>query len=176
MLRKVHYSFDVLFTSNALDNDNIGGEAFHQINPGVESASTKKGRVPAFTLATEVLNGALRYHLNKRYIPTKPIPIDAEYNENIYGEEDVDLGEVTLGKWEHFDVFIHEGYMKEHMPYLIVKRNGNVVYQSNEPNTYNVVTAPQIRYGIYKAAYLPRYSPAATRKRIIYFANFKLEI
>ena len=40
------------------------------------------------------------------------------------GDNDVDLGEIEYGKWQHWEIFVKEGYMQEHNPLMVVKRNG----------------------------------------------------
>ena len=90
------------------------------------------------------------------------------------GDNDVDLGKAKLGVWDHWEIYVKEGYMDEHCPLLIVKRNGKEVYRSTAPNTYNIMSGSYIRYGVYKSIY--KYDDSPDRKRIVYISNFKCDI
>lgn len=172
-IRNRSISFSTFLPVSFLEDDNkIGDEAFIQFQVSTDGGKT---RIPLFTIASEVYcNNKVRYHLNRRYIPTRPVPKKAKWDENILGDNDVDLGRVKLGEWEQWEVLVKEGYMVEHNPLLIVKRNGAIVYQSFMPNTYNVKNGSYIRYGLYKSIYKKDNTP--NRKRVIYISNFKCDI
>lgn len=171
-LRRRSVSFKTLLPVSFLDDDNNpGGEALIQFQISTDGG---KSRVPLFTIASEVVGkNKVRYHLNRRYIPTRPVPQSAKWSEKILGEDDVDLGKVKFGVWEHWEVYVKEGYMQEHCPLLVVKRNGEEVYRSTLPNTYNIMSGSYIRYGVYKSIY--RYDDSE-RKRIVYIGDFECDI
>ena len=181
-LKKRKVSFSILLPASYLADDATPGEgeALLQFQASVDGGKTRQ---PIFTIASSVIgegeNAKVRYHLNRRYIPTKPVPTGADWNEFRYGEDDVDLGEAKLGHWETFEVYYKEGYMKEHFPVLIVKRNGEVLYNCVLENTYNTMTGSYIRYGVYKSVYRHTSTTdrdADNRKRIVYIANFEEEV
>ncbi len=171
-LRKRKISFYTLHPVSFLEDDHEpGGEAFIQFQI---SGDAGKIRIPLFTIASKVVDGkerSGRYHLNCRYISTRPVPKRAKWSEQIMGDNDVDLGEIEYGKWQHWEIFVKEGYMQEHNPLMVVKRNGVEVYRSEMPNTYNIQSDAYFRYGVYKSIY--RYTNDPARKRIIYIANFE---
>lgn len=171
-LRKRRVSFKTFLPVSYLDDDNkLGGEALIQFQISTDAGKTRQ---PLFTIASEVVGkNKVRYHLNRRYISTRPAPKDARWNEDIIRDDDVDLGKAKFGVWEQWDVYVKEGYMQEHCPLLVVKRNGKEVYRSTLPNTYNIMSGSYIRYGVYKSIY--RYDDSK-RKRIVYIGDFECDI
>lgn len=171
-LRRRSVSFKTFLPVSFLEDDSKqGGEALIQFQISTDGG---KSRVPLFTIASEVVGkNKVRYHLNRRYIPTRPVPQAAKWKEKILGEDDVDLGKAKFGVWEHWEVYVKEGYMQEHCPLLVVKRNGKIVYRSTLPNTYNIMSGSYIRYGVYKSIY--RYDDSK-RKRIVYIGDFECDI
>lgn len=165
-LRKRIYSFDVFLPSDYFDNVS-GGEAIMQLQ--LRPDLPKESRVPAFTISTELRKGIGRWHTNVRSIPTKYAK-----DEKIKRHDDIDLGVCALGQWTHWEVIMKEGYMDDHMPMVVIKKNNKVVFESNEPNTWNTVQGLYIRYGIYKSTFLPKYSiNNSDSKRRLYICNFK---
>ena len=136
-LRKRVYSFDVFLPLDYFDNVS-GGEAIMQLQ--LRPDLPKESRVPAFTISTELRKGIGRWHTNVRSIPTKYAK-----DEKIKRHDDIDLGECELGQWTHWEIIMKEGYMEDHMPIVVIKKNNEVVFESKEPNTWNTVQGLYIR-------------------------------
>ena len=171
-LRKRHVSFKTFLPVSFLEDDNKdGGEALIQFQISTDAGKTRQ---PLFAIVSKVKDEKVRYRLNRRYISTRPVPESAKWKEEILGDNDVDLGRARLGVWDQWEVYVKEGYMEEHCPLLVVKRNGKEVYRSNMPNTYNIMSGSYIRYGVYKSIY--KYDDTPGRKRIVYIADFECDI
>ena len=174
-LRKRIVTFNTFLPASFLDDDNdYGGESLIQFQI---STNGGKSRRPLFTISTSIIGKnkkSVRFHLNRRYISTRPVPEAANWNEDLLGDEDVDLGEAILGVWDKWEVYVKEGYMKEHNPLMIVKRNGAEVYRSFLPNTYNIKQGSYIRYGIYKSTY--KNMKDDKKKRIVYFSDLECDL
>ena len=166
-LRKKHISFDILlpvdYTTNA-----IGSEALLQFQ--LRGDFKEEVRQPAFTISTTIKDGTAYWYSNQRSIPSK-----WKSNEQIIRHDDNVIGECNLGAWTHFDIYMQEGYDKDHSSLLIVKKDGQEVINSTDANTWNDVHGLYIRYGIYKSEFLYGNNNPIHSRRVVYFANFKLE-
>ncbi len=171
-LIKRHISFKSFLPSTYLNDDKENeGEVFIQFQSSTEGGQT---RGPLFAIAADVVgvdNKTVRYHTNRRNIPTRPVAIDIGFPESVLGEDNIDLGEAKLGVWESWDIYFKEGYMKEHCPLCVIKRNGVEVYRNVLPNCQNITFGSYIRYGIYKSSYVN--AENKDRKRILYIADFE---
>jgi len=93
-------------------------------------------------------------------------------NSGFNVNESVVLANCELGQWAHFQIYIKEGYLPQHLPQTKVTLNGKVVYESSLPNCNNNPMGGYVRYGIYKAAWLNQTNTIT--KKVVYFDNFKV--
>ena len=164
-LRERHISFDV-FLPIDYDNDVKGGESIFQtqLTPDMND----EVRVPAFVLSTELIDGIMRWTVSSRSINTKFSP-----GEKINRDDDNIVGDCLLGGWTHWEFYFKEGYEAGHMPCIRVIKDGELVWESYNPNTWNDVYGTYIRYGVYKSEYLRPVFCSKTSKRVVYIANFR---
>lgn len=166
-LRKVHVSFDVY-----CDTDYVFDTAYDvhfQMHDLVDSSDSTQ-RNPNLLIGTE----------NDHWF----ITVRGWYGKNdtkptlglLPDEEDqtfINIGNIEIGKWTHFDIYYKEGYMIGHNPLTVVYINGELVYKTHALNAYNRPRGTYCKYGIYKASW--KSLPSLTDERVIVFDNFKYE-
>ena len=64
-----------------------------------------------------------------------------------------DLGEYEAGKWTHFLIYLHDGYLPEHHPCTAVWMDGELALYERIPNTYNTTRGSYLKMGVYKTSY-----------------------
>lgn len=138
-LRTMRYEFDVYFPESVLPDTPTSsyGDIFFQLHD--RQTGVSRGHVP-FDLS---LVGD-EVHLSQYYSP------EQASNTLIQIVSGLNLGKVTYDKWMHFDIFIKERYEENQHPFLEIKINGDVVYQSRKPNCANDVNGSSAQYGEYK--------------------------
>lgn len=85
------------------------------------------------------------------------------------------IADCELGKWNHFSIYLKEGYLPEHNPHTTIMLNGGIIYESIEPNTNNNPRGGYIRYGLYKADWLKE-REGPIKKKVLYFDNFMVKM
>ena len=137
-LRTMRYEFDVYFPSTVgVDTDSSSyGDIFFQLHD--RQAGVSRGTVP-FALA---LRG------NKIYLGQTAS--SAQASETLTQIFNGQVGEITTDKWMHFELFIKERYEENQHPFMELKIDGEVVYQSRKPNCPNDVKGSSAQYGEYK--------------------------
>lgn len=162
-LRKIIVSFDVFLPENFIPDDLY--EIIFQIHEGL-FGDKAIGRSPSFSLLTQ-----------KGYWIIRQLATDKnkgnsskDYTYNSKNE----IGKYNVRKWTHFDVYIKEGYEKDHNPLLLVFKDGQYVYSSLEPNCYNTPRGGYIRYGIYKAQWLSQREQVT--ERVLYIDNLQVKM
>lgn len=156
-LRTMHYEFDVLFPESILPDTATGSYAdiFFQLHD--RQTGVSRGHVP-FDLSLVGDEIHLSQYYSSEQASETLTPVVSGLN----------LGKVLYGEWMHFDIFIHERYEERQQPFMEIKINGNVVYQSRKPNCANDVPGTSAQYGEYKNNFnLISYSDR-------YFDNFKI--
>lgn len=156
-LRTMQYEFDVLFPESILPDTATGSYAdiFFQLHD--RQTGVSRGHVP---LDLSLVGDEI--HLSQYYSSEQA---SETLTQVVSG---LNIGKVTYGEWMHFDIYIHERYEERQQPFMEIKINGKVVYQSRKPNCTNDVPGTSAQYGEYKNNFgLITYSER-------YFDNFKV--
>ena len=138
-LRTMHYEFDVYFPSSVGPDTATESYAdiFFQLHDRQDGVS--RGAVPFFLALVGDEIWLSQHASAEQASPT----LDTITSSFV-------CGEVTYDKWMHFDLFIKERYEENQHPFLELKINDDVVYQSRKPNCANDVNGSSAQYGEYK--------------------------
>ena len=160
-LRKIRIDFDVLIPA-----DNASDESFDcimQIHDRADDESLS--RSPYI---------AIRVQNNKFVLTSQSIerPVKSGFNVN----KILPIADCKLGEWTHFSIYVKEGYLPEHNPVIRIKIDGQLAYESTDPNCNNNPRGGYVRYGVYKADWLKGLGDTSVQKKIIYFDNFIVQM
>lgn len=160
-LRKIRIEFDVLIPADNADDDSF--DCIMQIHDRADDESLS--RSPYI---------AIRIQNNKFVLTTQSIEKQAKagFNVNIIQP----IADCRLGEWTHFSIYVKEGYLPEHNPMTRIEIDGQLAYESTDPNCNNNPRGGYVRYGVYKADWLKGIGDASIQKKVIYFDNFKVKM
>lgn len=138
-LRTMRYEFDVLFPATVLPDTATGSYAdiFFQLHD--RQTGVSRGHVP-FDLS--LVGDEIRL---SQYASAEQA--SGTLNQITNGFV---CGKVTYDKWMHFELFIKERYEERQHPFMELKIDGVVAYQSRKPNCANDVKGSSAQYGEYK--------------------------
>lgn len=88
------------------------------------------------------------------------------------GSEGWDLGGIEKGKWT--DWVFHVKWSHKLDGLLEVWKNGKLIVQKTGPNTYNDVTGPFLKIGLYKPEWKAKPELSKTTQRVIYFDEVRI--
>lgn len=83
--------------------------------------------------------------------------------------EPTEILTIEKNKWYHFEVFIKERYEEKQHPFMEIKVDDSVVFQSRKANSFNDRLGGELQYGIYKN----NWRELTTVER--YFDNWRVE-
>lgn len=158
-LRKIRIEFDVLIP-NDFEADH-SQDCLVQIHDRVDDASLE-GRSPYFSIRLQ----------NNKYVLTA-MSIEKQEKHGFITNRIITISDCTPGKWNHFSIYLKEGYLMEHNPVTQVSINDKLVYESFEPNTNNNPRGGYVRYGLYKADWLKE-KTGLIKSKVVYYDNFKV--
>lgn len=157
-LRKIHIEFDILIPEDFTIDETL--DCLMQIHDRVDDASLE-GRSPYFSIRLQ----------NNHFMLTS-MSIEKYAKTGFKVDKIIPIEECELGKWTHFSIYIKEGYLPEHHPVTRIEMDGQLVYESIDPNCNNNPRGGYIRYGIYKADWLKGRGDTSIQDKVIYFDNF----
>ncbi len=166
-LRKIRIEFDVLIPEDYEKDESQ--DCLMQIHDRVDEDSLEV-RSPYFAIRLQ----------NNQFVLTA-MSIEKHEKKGFNVNKILPIADCELGKWNHFSIYIKEGYLPEHNPITIIALNGNIIYESIDPNTNNNPRGGYIRYGLYKADWLKEKKGLIKKgkiglidKKVTYFDNFKI--
>lgn len=138
-LRTMHYEFDVYFPSTVNPDTATASYAdiFFQLHD--RQAGVARGAVPFFLALVGDEIWLSQHASAEQASPT----LDTITSNFV-------CCEVTYDEWMHVDLVIKERYEENQHPFLELKINGDVIYQSRKPNCANDVNGSSAQYGEYK--------------------------
>lgn len=116
-------------------------------------------------IALQTFNGHWGFYIRSA---TQKIQNASDAIENYY-----DLGEYETGKWTHFLIYLHDGYLSEHNPCTAVWMDGKLALYERIPNTYNTTRGSYLKMGMYKTSYISSTDTGST-VRVVYFDNIRI--
>lgn len=96
-------------------------------------------------IALQTINGHWGFYIRSA---EQKISTAEESTVNYY-----DLGEYEAGKWTHFLIYLHDGYLPEHHPCTAIWMDGELALYERIPNTYNTTRGSYLKMGMYKTSY-----------------------
>jgi hypothetical protein len=135
-LRDLRCEFDVYFPSSVGDDTEslTYADIFFQLHDTIS-----RSKVP---FSVYVMGGGL-------YVEQYSSDV-AEGDSRVPQTEEYKMCDIVKDKWLHFDIFLKERYNENQHPFLEIKINGEVVYQSRKPNCANDLVGSYPKYGEYK--------------------------
>lgn len=138
-LRTMKYEFDVYFPSDIQPDTETASynDIFFQLHD--RQTGVSRGHVPFF-LALVGDEIWLSQYASSAQASGSLTEITANLK----------VADVVYDKWMHFDLYIKERYAEVQQPFMELKIDGAVVYQSRKPNCANDVNGSSAQYGVYK--------------------------